>query len=284
MATFQNQATLTYNGVTRSSNVVSGELLETLTVTKTAAEGTYSAGSDVTYAVSLVNSGTIDFTGLTLTDDLGAYTNGTLTLVPLDYVDGSVLYYVGGALQATPTVSTSTGELVISGISGPAGGNAMIVYVTRANAYAPPIEGSTVTNTVTVSGGGITPVMASETISVATDAELSIVKSASPLNVPENGNITYTFALYNSGNTETTEEGNPVISDVFDPILSDITVTLDGVALAEGTGYTYDEATGEFSTADGAITVPAAKYTQDETTGAWTADPGSVVLTVSGTV
>jgi len=59
---------------------------------------------------------------------------------------------------------------------------------------------------------------------------------------------------------------------------------LNGTALTEGTDYTYDEATGLFSTLPGAISVPAATYTTDQTTGNVTVTPGVTVLTVSGTV
>ena len=75
-----------------------------------------------------------------------------------------------------------------------------------------------------------------------------------------------------------------IISDVFNPVLTGITVTLNGVELDVGTGYTYNVATGEFATVDGIVTVPAATYTQDPTTGAVTTVPGVTVLTVSGTV
>ena len=44
MATFTNQATLTYNGGTASSNITTGELLEVLTATKTAVVPTYRSG------------------------------------------------------------------------------------------------------------------------------------------------------------------------------------------------------------------------------------------------
>lgn len=37
MATFTNQATLTYNGGTVNSNIVTGELVQVLTASKTAA-------------------------------------------------------------------------------------------------------------------------------------------------------------------------------------------------------------------------------------------------------
>ena len=73
-----------------------------------------------------------------------------------------------------------------------------------------------------------------------------------------------------------------MLTDTFNPVLTDLAVTMNGQVLAEGTGYTYDETTGEFATADGAITVPGAVYTQDEATGVWTTEPGTVTLTISG--
>ena len=62
MAAFYNQATLSYNNITLKSNIVTGEITETLSVTKTAVSDAYSPGEVLTYAVSLVNSGTSDLT------------------------------------------------------------------------------------------------------------------------------------------------------------------------------------------------------------------------------
>ena len=75
-----------------------------------------------------------------------------------------------------------------------------------------------------------------------------------------------------------------MLRDVFLPILTGLSVSLDGVPLTAGTDYTYDEATGEFVTTAGRITVPAATFEQDPVTGAWTTTPGSVQLVVSGIV
>ena len=69
MAIFSNQATLTYNGNTTNSNIAYGEILEVLTATKTAVEGTYAPGQLVTYAVTLRNTGGSALTGVTVTDD-----------------------------------------------------------------------------------------------------------------------------------------------------------------------------------------------------------------------
>lgn len=58
MAAFTNTATLTYNNKTKNSNVVTGELLEVLTATKSVVGGTYRENDMLTYVVTLVNSGT----------------------------------------------------------------------------------------------------------------------------------------------------------------------------------------------------------------------------------
>lgn len=108
MATITNQATLTYNGGSANSNIATAELVETLSMTKTAVRGTYNADSDrVTYVVTISNSGTAALTGMTLTDNLGAYTFGTTTLYSLSYRTDSILYYNNGTLQTAPAVTAA---------------------------------------------------------------------------------------------------------------------------------------------------------------------------------
>ena len=259
MPTFTNKATLSYNGKTTDSNTVTGNYTETLAITKTAVDGSYTDGSRITYAISLVNSGLTSFTGLTITDDLGGYPfNVTETLYPLTYVDGSLMLYVNGVLQAPPVV-TATQPLTISGVNVPAGGNALLIYQADVNAYAPLGVDGSILNTVTATGGGLTePLVATETVETLDEPNLTISKALCPTQVVENGAITYTFVIQNSGNTAAIATDNVVVSDTFDPILTITSVTLDGAPLAEGTGYTYDEATGEFATVAGVITVPAA--------------------------
>lgn len=283
MAIFTNQATLTYNGNVINSNITTGEILEVLSATKTAVIGTYSQDSEVTYVIQVVNTGTIAFTGLSITDNLGAYTFGTTTLVPLDYVNGSVRYYVNGVLQPAPAVTVGT-DLVISGINVPAGGVVTIIYVAETNQYAPLGVGDSITNTAVINGGGITEITVSETITPESGARLTIDKSICPAVVTENGQLTYTFTIQNTGNVSVTVTDNVTITDTFNPILSGISVTFNGTAWTEGTNYNYSETTGEFETLLGQVTVPAATYTQDPVSGAWVIEPGVSVLTVTGTV
>ncbi len=284
MATFTNQAFLSYRNSVTPSNVVTGEVREIIAATKTAVSETYSAGDTVTYVINLVNSGSTTVSDLTVTDDLGAYTFDTTSLVPLTYEADSLRYFVNGILQPTPTV-TSQSPLTVTGISVPAGGNAAIVYEARVNEFAPLGTDGTINNTATVTGDGLTaPVTATETVNATTDAFLTISKAVNPVSVVDNEPLTYTFLIQNYGNTATTAADNVTVTDTFNPILNPITVTLDGVTLVEGTDYTYNTATGAFATIADRITIPAATYTQDPTTGQFNITPGSVTLTVVGTV
>ena len=284
MAIFSNQATLTVNGNSTNSNIAYGELLDVLAVTKTAVEGTYTPGELVTYVVTLRNTGTTALTGLTVTDNLGGYDFNGTTVYPLTYEDGSATLFVDGVPQAAPAV-TAGPPLVVTGITVPAGGDTVLVYQARANAFADPDAGSTIDNTVTVTGDGITtPVTATETVTAATASELTITKSITPTQVTDNDRVTYTFVIQNTGNEAVVATDNAVITDTFDPILTALAVTFDGAVWTQGVQYNYNETTGLFTTVPGQITVPAATYTQDPVTGAYSVTPGVATLVVTGTI
>lgn len=269
MALFTNQATLTYNDNVINSNIVTGEIVQVLTVTKNALSNTYERDKAITYIINIVNSSDTEFTGLTVTDNLGAYAFNTTTLVPLTYVAGSVRYFIKGDLQPQPTV-TAASPLTITGITVPANGNATVVYSVTVNEFAPLDGEARITNTVSVNGGGLSsPVTAEETVTLEAGPLLSITKAVCPLSVPENGTLTYTFVIRNNGFTEATAADNLVIRDTFDPILNITGVTLGGTALTPTTDYTYNAETGEFATVAGAVTVPAATYVRDAVTGAY---------------
>lgn len=283
MASFTNFATLSYNGGTTNSNIVTGEILEALTAVKTAVSANYSAGDRITYALSLVNTGTAAITDYTVTDNLGGYTVGANTVYPLAYNAGTVRYYINGVLQTPPTV-TAGPPLTVTGLTVPAGGNAVLIYETTATPVAPLATGSSITNTATITGGGLTnPITAQATVETANSADLTISKALSPTTVTENGQITYTFVISNTGNTEATAADNVVVTDTFDPILRNIAVTYNGTAWTDGTNYTYNAATGVFTTLAGQITVPAATFTQN-TDGTFTVTPGTATLVITGTV
>ena len=284
MAIFSNQATLTYNGSSTNSNIAYGEILDVLVATKTAVEGSYTPGQLVTYVVTLRNTGNAALTGLIVTDDLGGYDFNGTTVYPLTYEAGSVTMFTNGVLQAAPTV-TAGPPLVFSDIVVPAGGDVVLVYQARVNAYADPAVGGTIDNTVTVTGDGLSaPVTATETVGVATEPVLTISKSITPAQVVDNDRVTYTFVIQNSGNEAVVATDNAFITDTFDPILTALMVTFDGAVWTEGVQYNYNETTGLFTTVPGQILVPAATYVQDPVTGAYTATPGIATLVVTGTI
>lgn len=284
MAIFSNQATLTYNGNSIDSNIAYGEILDVLDATKTAVEGSYTPGALVTYVVTLRNLGPAALTDITVTDNLGGYPFDGMTLYPLTYEEDSVLLIVNGVPQTAPTVDAGP-PLVISGITVPAGGSVVLVYQARANEFADPSTEGSIVNTVTVTGGGIsTLITATETVESTASPSLTITKSISPAQVVDNDRVTYTFVIQNTGNEAVVATDNAVITDLFDPILTDLVVTFEGATWTEGVQYTYNETTGLFMTLPGAITVPAATYTRDPETGAFTVTPGVVTLTVTGTI
>jgi uncharacterized repeat protein (TIGR01451 family) len=102
--------------------------------------------------------------------------------------------------------------------------------------------------------------------------------------VNENGQVTYTITVSNTGNEAATAADNVTLTDTLDPVLSAMNVTYNGAPWSEGTNYTYDETTGNFTAPEGQITVPAAEYVQDPITGAWSVQPGTSTIVITGTV
>ena len=135
-----------------------------------------------------------------------------------------------------------------------------------------------------ISGGGVTPITVTETVTPESGARLTVAKSMCPTTITENSRLTYTFVIQNTGNTPALVTDDVAITDTFNPILTDLLVAWNGVTWTEGVEYTYSEATGEFASVPGQITIPAATYTQDPVTGEWIVEPGVGVLTVTGTV
>ena len=284
MAIFTNQAQLSYDATTLNSNLAVGEIESALTITKTVLSGPYRNGDTVVYLVTITNTGASAVSGLTLTDSLGAYSFGAQTLYPLTYQTGSVQLLLNGVPQTAPTVSDEQ-PLTIPNLSIPANGTMQLIYRATVNQYAPLATNGQIQNTASLTGCCLTETLtANATITTADGPSLVIAKSMFPIPVTENGTLTYAFVILNTGNTAATAADLVTISDLFSPILHDITVSLDGAYWASPAQYTYNEATGQFNTVPGQITVPAATYTQNPTTGVWSMTPGSVTLLVSGTI
>lgn len=276
MATFYNQATLRFNGGLTSSNITEGAVNSALTISKEALTEDYTTESLVVYLITVTNPTATEREGVTITDNLGTFTASGELVTPLDYVDGSAMLITNGVSEEL-TADAVDGILTFGAISIPPSSSVNIIYTARVNSSAPLAEGSVITNTAT---SECTDEGASASITVRNTVALTIAKAICPSNVSCGERVSYTFIIQNTGNTEASD--GVIVSDTFNPTLSDIEVTLDGETLS-ATSYSYDELTGVFTTEDGAITIPAATFTQGEG-GIVTTTPGVTVLTVSGII
>lgn len=287
MATIQNFATVRFTSggteVTKVSNVAEIGLTSSVSFTKVSLGSEYSENGTLTYIMTLTNTSSSPLAGITITDDLGTFTEGTLTLTPLRYVGPAVLLVDGQDVSANLTVdSDNPAELIFTIPALAAGATANIIYTASVNEFAPLAVGSTITNTATLtSDSDCADGSASATVTVASNADVSVFKQMSPNPVVCGDTITYTIRIFNYGNIPAE---NLQVIDSFDPAPTNISVFRDGTLL-DPSEYTY---TGGVltvpPTATGGDSVPAATFTRDPETGEIIVTPGVLEYVITGTI
>jgi len=200
-----------------------------------------------------------------------------ITLYPLTFV-GPVLYYVNGVPNANIVPTQTTPTLILTIPSIPAFGNATLVYEVNVNQYAPLGVQDSIINRVAITE--LVGITATATIFTEDIPQLAITKSISPNPIIDNQTATYTFIIENYGNTASTDV---VLTDTFNPIISNVAVSADGTPLVLNTDYTYNGGTGLLTTIAGSLTVPAGTIAQDAS-GVVTVTPGAITVVVTGTV
>src|SRR6185312_11781962 len=159
-----------------------------LSVTKTDSPDPVTAGTNLTYTITLTNNGPSDAQAVSLADSVPASTTFVSLTVP------------AGWSCTTPAVG-GTGPINCTKATLAAGGSAIFtLVVTVAPSTA---DGATISNTATAattttdpSGGNNS---ATATTAVQTRADLSVTKTDSPDPVTAGTNLTYTITLTNNG-------------------------------------------------------------------------------------
>ena len=280
--TITNQAQIAYTAgddrLVSFSNVATATLQDPLSVEKIALDTEYRRGEDITFIISVTNNGTSALSQVTVTDDLGTYENGTLTVAPYTY-SGRAALFIDGVYQGSITPSVAAGSIQFTLAALQAGSNAQIVYEAGANDFAPFDTGSSVTNTATVTAAGLTEsATSSATVNAEEYASVTVSKSMSATGSSDSPAITYTFDIFNYGNIEATDI---VLSDTFDPAPATITVRVNGETV-DPANYTYSGGTLTLPTGSAlSLSLPAAT-SQVNTSGGYDVTPAALTVTVVG--
>ena len=282
MATILNNfATLTYNSGedtgAATSNVVSTNLLDSygLTVDKISLNEDWRPGENITYLVTVTNTGTQPLFAVQVTDDLG----GADT--PLVYLAGSAAVVTdSGVTEVTPAFVTPLVIPVADVL--PAGDSVTAVYVAQVQGDIPDSVND-ITNTVSAigrEGSAEGTVVESDQDSVtlprADFAQVDIVKSVDKAVVSSGETLTYTFTIENSGNIPAT---NVVITDTFPAEFQITSIT----SVTDGVTTVYDE--GDYTVgADNTLTLPTGTGVTITVPARTALGNGVTVVTVTGTV
>jgi len=287
MPTIENFATVSYTSggvaATKNSNLAEIELDSSLGFSKATLGTTYSSGSPITYVLSVTNNFTATVTDLTVTDNLGTFTEGATELTPLTFLAPALLLINGQDSTALLTTdATSQSAVVFSFPSLAPGDTANIIYNAIPNSYAPLVQASTITNTATLqSNSDCADGEASATVTVSSAADIEVIKSMCPNPVVCGDTITYTVKIYNYGNIDAEDV---VLTDTFNPAPTNISVSRNGVLLgADDYTYVNGTLTVPVAATEG-DTVPAATFVRNPETGEVTVIPGLVEYVITGTI
>jgi uncharacterized repeat protein (TIGR01451 family) len=191
-STTDTESNTTNNSAT-TTTTVSATALADLVVSKTDAPDPVSAGSTITYTITLTNSGGAAAASVSLTDVVPSNTTFASFTAPGGWTPSTPSVGGTGTVSATnPSLAaggTATFTLVVTVGAGVAGGT---VITNTASATTSSTETSTGNNSATAN----TTVA---TVAPPTAADVSITKTSSASAVAPGGQITYTITPRNNG-------------------------------------------------------------------------------------
>lgn len=187
-----------------------------LAITKTDSPDPVTAGSNLTYTITITNNGPSDAQNIVVSDTLPA----ALTFVSVSSTDP-------GFACTTPPVGGS-GLITCNKATLPVTASATITLIGKVNSNA--AGGSIITNTATVASStsdpGPSANAATATTTVNTSTTLSVTKSDSPDPVVAGTNLTYTITVANNGPSDAQ---NVVLTDPLPVNTTFVSVSGTGV-------------------------------------------------------
>ncbi len=201
------------NNSATAADVVALATQADLVVTNTAAPGSVSAGSNVTYTQTVTNNGPAAATsGMTFTQTTPPNTTFRSITAPAGWTCGTV-----PAVGGTGTITcTDSGSLAVGSAN-----TASFTLVLQVTAGTP--SGTNITDTDTATAGNAVPSITTNTASAtvvvanANSADMAIVKTASPNPVTEGTPLTYSLAVTNNGPASAT---NVTVTDTLPSVMT----------------------------------------------------------------
>lgn len=215
---------------------------QSYTVAKSASSSSVHPGDDVTYTVTVTNSGAVDYTDAapaTFTDDLSAV-----------FDDATYNDDASGGATITGTTLAWSGALAI-------GETVIITYSVQVN--TPQTGDGILTNAVvpTTRGGTCDP--EAECIATTTVASYTVAKSSDVASVVPGGVVTYAVTITNTGQADYTTAAPATLTDDLSGVLDDAVYNDDATNGASVTGSTLTWsgplAIGESATVTYSVTV-----------------------------
>jgi uncharacterized repeat protein (TIGR01451 family) len=236
--------TNTANDTATATTTVNAATTIDVGVTKVDTPDPVAAGQNITYTITLTNSGTgaAAANSVTLTDIVPANTTFVSFVAPTGW---SSTTPTGGG---TGTVSSTNTTAPIA-----AGGTAVFTLIVNVNGATP--NNTTITNTATITATGDTnannnSATATTTVTAVTlpQVDLSVTKTDGVSTVDIGGSLTYTIVVSNNGPSAA---NGAIVTDTFPATLTNVNFT------ASGTGGASDFDTSGSGNINDTVNLPA---------------------------